>query len=69
MNNRVVMNPMKQRTLMAITQPTPTAAMSRPPTPGPSRRAPLKEAELRLTALGRFFSGTSSETKAWVAGL
>ena len=66
---RVVMNPMKQATLMTMTHPVPIPAMSRPATPGPRMRAPLKEALLRLMALGSFDSGTISETNACIAGL
>ena len=57
------------RPLMRKTGPAPMRAVSTPATAGPIMRAPLKEAELRLTAFGSSFSPTSSETKAWRAGL
>ena len=51
-----------------MTQPQPMKAMKTPPIPGPSRRAALKLAELRLIALGSRSMPTTSLTKAWRAG-
>ncbi len=59
--------------LSRITQPEartppPIAAMSRPATAGPTRRAALKEAELSPTALERSSGPTISETNDCRAG-
>ena len=54
---------------MRNTGPAPMTAVSTPATAGPIMRAPLNEAEFRLTAFGSSFSPTSSETKACRAGL
>src|SRR5690625_7199696 len=54
--------------LIMNTQPVPTAATSRPATPGPIIRAALKEAEFRATALASEEAGTMSETKTCLAG-
>jgi len=60
------------RKLTALTMkagPTPTAAMRRPPTPGPTSRAAWNDAELSPTALARWLAGTSSDTNACRVGL
>jgi hypothetical protein len=49
--------------------PVPTAAMTRPATPGPMSRPALNEALLRATALVSRSFGTISETNDWRAGL
>ncbi len=54
--------------LIKKTQPVPTAAISRPATAGPIMRAALNEVEFSATALDRWSSTTSSETKVWRAG-
>ena len=58
----------KVTTLMSTTQPAPRTATSSPAMPGPIRRAPLNEVELRATAFGRSFLPTSSPTKVCRAG-
>ena len=50
------------------TAPPPKAAMRTPARPGPTRRAALKLAELRPTALLRSTGSTISETNDWRAG-
>ena len=54
--------------LMTNTHPVPTAAMSSPATPGPMRRAALKLALFRPTALDSLLAGTSSATNVWRTG-
>jgi hypothetical protein len=53
----------KVNALTRKTQPAPTQAMTRPAAAGPSRRAALKEAEFRPTALERSPAGTIRATK------
>ncbi|MNW58607.1 hypothetical protein D3C74_364840 [compost metagenome] len=48
--------------LMMNTQPVPTAAISRPATPGPISRAALNDALLRPTAFESLSLGTISAT-------
>jgi len=49
--------------------PVLNAAMTRPASPGPMRRAALKDALFRPTALLSESRGTISETKVWRVGL
>ncbi len=58
----------KVAALTAKTQPAPTQVMTTPARAGPRRRAALKEAELRPTALDRCSAGTIRATKVWRAG-
>ncbi|CPU65420.1 Uncharacterised protein [Mycobacteroides abscessus] len=55
--------------LMMNSQPEPTAAMSSPATPGPTRRAALNDALLSPTALESLSAGTISATNVWRTGL
>ena len=50
-------------------QPVPTAAMARPATAGPTMRAELNVALLRLSALGRSSGPTSSTMNDWRTGV
>ncbi len=48
--------------------PGPAAAMTAPPSAGPTMRAPLKRLELRATALGSSLRPTIWNVRAWRAG-
>ena len=58
----------KVSALTRKTQPAPIQAITRPAAAGPSKRAALKEAEFRPTALARSPAGTIRATKICRAG-